>query len=171
MNIEWILLLLDYFRTLKIRNYLFEWSLPQIFAEAIFIVNIQNENITKAMQVMSSNAISLLGVLIGFSIAVITLLTATQSSNIEEIKKRLTRYSIGNKQLSLFDLLLINYTYSIIIEIFLAIVNIIILNTPVEMFSSLTCNIVNSINIMFITHILLLTVRNITNFYFVMFKK
>ena len=172
INIEWILLVVDYYRSLTTRNFVLEWAIPLLIGELIFINNINNTQNHELMLNVIDTSLSLLGVLIGFSIAVITLLITSSSPNIDEIKQRQTSLFIGRKRLSLFDLQLINYTYSVIAEVFLVITLMILQNVVyVNENKDIMYNVINSIVIFCIFHILLLTVRNITNFYFIIFKK
>lgn len=171
INIEFILLLRDYFKTLNKRNFILEWFIPFFVGLGVFLINRKNIKIDDQLKNLSTNITSLLGVLIGFSIAVITLLVTTNSKNIEEIKTKLTSYFVGNKNLTLFDLLLINYTYSVVVEVFLTIFNLIIPSMIEFDKSSCMLNIINSLNIFLVSHILLLTVRNTTSFYFILLKK
>jgi len=171
INIEFILLVIDYFRTIKKRDFVLEWAVPFIFGIVIFQVNIGNNKVDELLKLISGNITSLLGVLIGFSVAVITILVTTNSKNIDEIKATETEYTIGNKKQTLFDLLLINYTYSVVIEVFLTIFNLIIPNIAAISLNHSTLNTLNTIDIFLTCHILLLTIRNTTNFYFILIKK
>lgn len=171
MNIEFILLVFDYFKVLKRRDFVSEWVLPLIISALVFVSNRGACDLLESFRNSSGTITNLLGVLIGFSIAVITLLLTASSKNIEEIKTYTTQYKISGKQLTLYDLLLIHYSYSVVIEILLTIFNLIIPGLLKEYSPRLIVNLLNSFNIFLVSHILLLTIRNITGFYFTLMKK
>lgn len=171
MNIEFLLLVIDYFRTIKIRDFVLEWILPLLIGIAIYFSNTSNCNVEELFKSVSGNVTSLLGVLIGFSVAVITILVTTNSKNIDEIKAKETEYKISNKKLTLFDLMLINYTYSVVIEVLLTVFNLTAPNLLRLSLSNNSMNLLNSVDVFLTCHVLLLILRNITNFYFILIKK
>ncbi len=169
--LDWLLLIVDYFRTLTKRVFLFEWGGPVLFACWLYFENIGNSKNGELMISIANGTISLLGVLIAFSIAVVTLLTTINGSSINQIKATSTKIYIGGKELTLYDLLLINYTYSIVIEVLLVMCNFILLNLQHCITKDVhLSNVLNAINVFMIFHVLLLTLRNIVSFYFILFK-
>lgn len=171
MNIEFLLLIVDYFRTVKRRDFVLEWLCAFLIGLLVYWLNRNNINISDLLKNISSNAVALLGVLIGFSVAVITLLVTTNSKNIDEIKAHRTKYKLGSRHITLFDLLLINYTYSVVAEIIIVILNLILPGLCSFELSNNTLNLLNALNIFLVCHVLLLTIRNMTNFYFILIKK
>ena len=168
MYLEFLLLISDYLKTITKRIFIFEWLLPLAFSIAIFCLLYcgKSEGITTSFK---DNSINLLGILVGFSITIITILTTGQSKNLEEIKNTFTKTKINNKPISLYRLLLINFTYSVVIEIFLIITFLTYpffkLNIDISNTTKLT---VLSFLIFMIIHILLLTIRNLTDFYLIL---
>lgn len=171
MYLDFILLIKDYFSTLKLRIFIYEWLFPFLIGVFIFYILYVGNN-TGSTIVFKNNAINLLGILAGFSITIITILTTGQSRNLEEIKKKETSIKIGNKNISLYRLLLVNFTYSVIIEalliIFCLIYPIILENFSIP--KLLKC-IGFSLFALLTIHVLLLTIRNLTDFYFIITKK
>lgn len=170
MYLEFFILIFDYYKTLNKRVLIYEWILPILFGTFIFIL-LTNGNSTSATKIFKDNSINLLGILAGFSITIITILTTGQSRNLEEIKKKETNFIINKKKISLFRLLLINFTYSVILESFLI---IFCLTYPIILENSnFTKNqkyVVFSILVTVIIHLLLLTIRNLTDFYLIITK-
>ncbi|MFN5847679.1 MAG: hypothetical protein ACK43K_04255, partial [Chitinophagales bacterium] len=130
MNIEFLLLVADYFKTLSKRDRNLDWVLSLIISIVCFIIIFKTEGcidqVRDILLKFSESVVSLCGVLIGFSIATITILVSTNSVNIEEIKNKKLNIYIGNQQISLFDLMIINFTYSVVIEGLLLLFNFII---------------------------------------------
>jgi len=172
MNVEFLLLILDYFRIIKRRDLLADWVIPLTLSAVFFYINIENCKVVGTLSSISSNSISLLGVLVGFSIAVITLLVTANTKNIEEIKLVIATTISDYRKISLFELMIITYTYSVVIEIFLIIFNLFIPSLGFDDKTyTITANLIASIDILLILHVLFVTIRNATNFYFVLIKK
>lgn len=169
MYIEFLLLARDYYRTINRRVFFYEWGVPFIVAFICLFGCIDNFGIFSTFK---DSSINVLGVLLGFSIAVITILTTGGSKNIDEIKKTITDIIVNGNKLSLYDLVLINFTYSVVLEILLifSCLTIPLLN-KVFLFGSNLKLILYSIMVFVVLHILLLTLRNITDFYFIISKK
>jgi len=100
------------------------------------------------------------------------IITTGNSENLALIKKKVTKLTIGNKKVTLFDLLLINFTYSVVIEIMLI---IILLICPILLANIPFPHIIKIIGFSclsgMIIHVLLLTTRNLTDFYLILMKK
>ena len=110
-------------------------------------------------------------VLVGFSITIVIILTTGHSKNLDEIKKTKTKITLNSKKISLFRLLIINFTYAVIVEIFLILVcliyPLILDKLAVPYYAKL---IGFSIVFMLVIHILLLNIRNLTNFCLIITK-
>lgn len=168
MYLEFFILYFDYFRTLKKRIVLFEWGIPFVFSILIFLA-VRINNSTSCFLNYRDNIIALFGVLIGFSITIITLLITSNNTNIDNLKSKLTEYNLGTKKLTLFELLIMNFTYLIITQIFLIMANLFfpVINALFN-FSFFSKILFFSIDALFITHVLLLNVRNVCDLYFVL---
>lgn len=170
MYLEFFLLVFDYFRTLKLRIVLYEIAIPILISLGVVYLLICGKE-TSYAAVFSDNAITLLGVLLGFSITIVTILTTGNSTNLISIKEVKTNFKINAKTLSLFDLLLVNFIYSIVIEIMLIIVLLIypILLSIGDFYEII--KIIGFSGVVGLTvHILLLTMRNLTDFYLILIK-
>lgn len=170
MYLEFLLLIADYFRTVTKRIFIFEWILPFVIGVGIFLLLFFGSS-TSATIVFKDNAINLLGILVGFSITIITILTTGQGKNLDEIKSKVTDIKINNEKITLFRLLLINFTYSVIIEVSLIIVCLIYPLLIENIGMNLIVKYVGfSILVFLILHIMLLTMRNLTDFYLILIK-
>lgn len=169
MYLQFLVVISDYFRSISKEVFRYEWLLPIMIALVIVLFS-KDENQILLLK-LCSDAVTLLGVLIAFSIATVTILVTSTSANVVEIKSVSTKYTIGTKVLSLFDLLHVNFTYAIIIEIVTVVISIVIAYT--KMIDSHI--IVYKLSFLFLLsllfHILLLNIRNITDFYFVLSKE
>lgn len=166
MYLDFIILFSDYFRTLNRRILLFEWVLPA-FLSLCFFCSLRLNNSEKNLMAYRENIISLFGVLIGFSITIITLLLTANNDNIKILQNNLTKNKLGRRQLSLYEMMIMNFSYSIVMEVFVIVANLFFpaLNAHLQ-FCFTTKLILFSINSLFVLHILLLNVRNISDLYF-----
>ncbi len=171
MYLEFFILIIDYFKTLKLRTVLYEIVVPLIIS-GLLIALLLNGNDTSICKNFRDNALTLLGILLGFSITIITILTTGNSKNLLTIQSTNTNYIIGGKKVSLFDLLLINFTYSVVVEIILIIILLIYPAILANLEFSRTLKIsIFSLLFGIVIHVLLLTMRNLTDFYLILMKK
>src|SRR5574344_1799694 len=155
---EFIYIILDYHSILEKKEKQFEICIPILIGIASFIYTIFINNIQ--YQFINS-IISFIGILLGFTLAAFTLLLSNERIEQKTLKYQMER-KIRGKTVSLYKMLVINYSYLIIIETFLCIIYYVTL-----LFQNLTSGIyndvVNSIFIMLVFHVLFGTVRTITN--------
>lgn len=170
MYLEFFLIISDYFKTLNRKIFIYEWIFPFVITFlCTFIGCILDFEVFVSFK---DSAINVIGVLLGFSIAVITIITTGSGPNIEQIKNYETSIVIDTKKISLYRLFLINFTYSVILEVILIISCLLmpLLNT-IFLFSFSVKLIMYSIMVFIVFHILLLTLRNITDFYLIISKE
>lgn len=170
MYLEFFIPLLHYFRTIKRSEFIYEWLLP--FFVSLFYMYFLCLGKVEAPELnnISVVVINILAILIGFSITSITLISTVNSKNIENLKSYDTKRKIGPKSINLYQLKFINLSFALTEEIFLMIFNLIF-----QFFSSKISDTILYIylvlNFFFLSNILLLNLRNVTNLYFVLVKK
>lgn len=170
MYLEYLIIIGDYFKTVNRKIFIYECAIPMLitFLCAYLGCILDFEIFEK----FKDSSLDILGVLLGFSIAVITIITTGSGKNLEEIKNKKTHFIINGNKISLYELLLINFSYSVILEVLLIIscLTIPLLNKiiPIGFNFKLFCY---SIMVFIVLHILLLTLRNITDFYLIITKK
>ncbi len=123
--------------------------------------------------------ISIIAILISFSIAIITILVTTDNSNIQLLKRKkakdenfrpMKRKNKTIEKLSLFQVLLSNVTYGALIQIIYLILLLV---------ESFVCNVIEiiylkymcCINIFFVLHILFILYESVVNIYFTFWKE
>lgn len=171
MYLDFVILIIDYFKTLNIRVFVYEWILPLIISFLIGLLFI-SKGLPTIVETFNNNVIRLLAVLVGFSITIIIILTTGHSRNLEEIKKMKTKVILNNKKISLFRLLIINLTYSVVVEINLILACLIYPFILDKIQIAPYFKIFGfSVILMLVIHVLLLNIRNLTDFCFVMTKE
>ncbi|NOU19305.1 MAG: hypothetical protein HOO91_17245 [Bacteroidales bacterium] len=166
---EHILVLIDYFRLQKIKIIVYNILIPALLASSTLFF-IDKSWFSDTLIKIESNLIPLLGVLIGFSITVFTILTTSSNTNVEGIKSHKIGKKIdGQNDATLYDLLVVSIGYILINEVFLLIFNIaypFIINDSPKSHS-----VFFIINIFWLLHILLTNIRLTLDFYFVILGK
>jgi hypothetical protein len=171
INIEFLLIFADYFKILRWRNFNFEWLIPIIISFALYYF-IYYSSGYHSFQNYIEKIISLEGVLVGFSITIITFLTTASNKNIDELKITRVDYIIKGEKISIYDLIIINYSYSLALEIFILMTNLLFPFLVLYFhFTYRTKVILMVINIFFVIHNLHLNIRNLTDIYHVLRKK
>lgn len=165
---EYLLLIIEFFFVKGIRAILWYFILPLSTGLLIFY---KSDNFIYAQNAndFHTNVVTVLGILIGFTISTFTMLLTVSNSNIDKAKAELLHKKIFSKELSLFDSVLIGLAYIILVQGFLLIANFIY-----PIFVSVTSTqgkMLFAINISFVVHVILILMRNILDFYFILTKK
>jgi hypothetical protein len=108
--------------------------------------------------------ITLLSILVGFTISSIAILASTSEKLNQE-----TERVIGNKKINLYQLSNIIFIFALFSEVFTLFINlsaVVLISYDVKSIID-HLNILVAINIALISHILVINMRNITNFYFI----
>lgn len=165
---EFLLLIAEYFWIKGLKSFLWTWGLPSVIGFLVFFksdFSIYSQNASS----FHSNLISVLGILIGFTISTLTMLLTVNNANIEEAKNNFLEKNIFSKKVSLFDSVVISLAYIIIIQGFLLIFNF---TYPIFIaVSSIKGKMFFSVNISIMIQIIIVIMRNVLDFYFILTKK
>ena len=165
---EYLLLVVEFFIVKGLRAILWYFILPSIIGLVIFY-KADNCNYAANASNFHTNVITVLGILIGFTISTFTMLLTVNNHNVDKAKAEMLNKKVFSKELSLFDSVLIGLAYIILIQGFLLIANFIYpIFISIESFYG---KMLFSINIAFVVHIILILMRNILDFYFILTKK
>lgn len=171
MYLDFLLIIADYFRTLDRRVFIYEWILPLILAISMGFL-FGYKGLPTITETFNNNVIRLLAVLAGFSITIVIILTTGDNKNLDEIKKTKTEITLNSKKISLFRLLIINFTYAVIVEIVLILVCLIYPFILDKLAIQYCAKLIGfSIVFMLVIHILLLNIRNLTDFCLIITKE
>jgi len=155
-----------YFKTLKDSEAVFDLVIPIIvgFIGGIIGLHYGYSILSKDAADFFSTIITLLSILVGFTISSIAII-ATSHNGINIPTKR----SAGGNTLTLYQLMNITFIYTLFAEIFSLLFNIaaVLLIKYNVGWAINHVNLLIVINIVLIVHIILLNIRNVTNFYFV----
>ena len=154
---EFFLLIFAYFQTLTSKETIYEICIPAGLAALLaWNFTLNDDIISTIMTTMS--------IVLGFVIATITILLTSEHKNIKDAKEFLLNKTIFGKNLNLFRKILILFFYIA----FVALIELII-GVFTQIFNKY--NFVTSfINIFLTLHIIFVTIRNLTNLFFIEFK-
>lgn len=161
----------DYFFSRK--NLFFKFFVPVLIALVALLLacffNIGNsEKVISTFFGFIDAQINIVSILISFSIAIITILVSADNKNIECLRKtdsnNIQYKPINGKQLSLFQILLSNITYNVIIEI-IYLVGLIAISLIKNILSIASLKFVVSICLFFILHILFILLESVSQMY------
>lgn len=166
MYLEFLYIFIDYFSILKRRVLLFEWGFP-VMAGATCMVLSYAFDINNQYAIIEKS-FGYVGTLLGFTLAALTLLLS--SDKMKDAKNYLIDRMLHNRQASLYDLVVISYTYLIVVEGILCISFFF-----AELFDFVYIEkiaiILNSLYVVLLFNVLLATIRTITDMYFILIKR
>lgn len=114
------------------------------------------------------NTINILGILIGFSISIFAILLSLENDNIRKAKEENLKIKMYSKNVSLYDALLVDFAYIIIVQGFLLMANILL---SIISFGEKNNMIIVSIDISMTIYIIVLLLRCMLDMYFILTKK
>lgn len=128
-----------------------------------------SKSLTEHATNLHSNIMTTIGILTGFSISIFTVFLTIENSHIEEAKRKSIGKKLYGKNISLYDSTLIELAYVIIIQGFLLIGNFLYpIFTDIQHPKS---KIFFSVDITLTIYIIILLMKSILDFYFIITKK
>lgn len=166
MYCEFIFILIDYISSINKRISIYEWGIPIVLSVIIGWSAIHSDKTNLPYEVIKE-LIVFLTTLLGFTLAALTLFL---TGRVEKTKTYITNKMIRGKNISLYRLTIISYSYIIIVEAFLCLVFYtskalgIVVNPHVALF-------VNCCFMALTFNVLLATIRTITDLYLIITKE
>lgn len=168
LYMEYIYPIMHYFKIIRKNEVIFDLVLPTIIAIIGFLIISSHAGVisNNDLKELLITIITLLAILVGFTISSIATLVTTS----EKLDQK-TERKIGDKFINLYQLSNIFLIFSLFSEIAALILNLsalVLISYSVKLLTN-NLNILVAINILLISHILFITIRNITSFYFTQF--
>lgn len=166
---SFLVLINDYILTIK-KNVIFDIVIPFILSIACwYLISKELLNIEKSFL---SNILSVLGIIAGFSVTAVALLSTSDSSNVNRLKEQKTDITVDGLEISVFRRFYILISYSVLISFIAILINIIGYLVPWSRLISYKWIVVlKALNLWLIFHIFFINIRNITSLYFVYFQE
>jgi hypothetical protein len=157
----------DYFRIGTAQEKKFDWGLPALFA-LIGAALIQFAD-TAQIQSINTTIINFSAILVGFSVASLTIIAASASKAIDDLKGRDTDRTLLGNPVSLYRLTVTNFVYILVVEFFVVFLGIVhLLAQP--LLSDAVSRWSYVIVLYFFAHTIVLNLRNLCAFYFTFIK-
>lgn len=167
---QWLILVSHYCKTVKCNECIYEIIVPLIISLLVTYFYAVDGLTVKALLKLRELLPNALAVLIGFTIMCITLLATTESGNIEEIRNMKSERIIGTHRISIFKWLLVIFSYSLIVEVFLLIYIFFVAFIMGLIYNLYLFNAILALEVVLILHVLFLIVRSITSLYLILYK-
>lgn len=174
LYLEFLIPVKDYLITLKRRECLFDWLVPLLLAIFAYIFVLRPATYTNETKEFVGQIVNVLGVLLGFSIASVTLLLTSSSQTIEQLRNNIADgRKIGGTPISVYQLTLITFNILLFLEMSGTLINLMYgLVTSVDIgFRDYTWKVFYTFDCFLITQVLALNIRNTTNMYLVFLKQ
>ncbi|TYP91352.1 hypothetical protein BC792_12060 [Sphingobacterium allocomposti] len=162
-----IIILSDYFRTRNLQGLLWNITISSIICVLIHVSTSECQ-LPQLINSYINNTLNVLSLIIGFSIALFTLIITASNPNIDEMKKTYTSFKISGKEVSLFQHILITMIYIILVECLLLLLSL-LFPFFFDPYDS-SGKIAFYISIFLLSHIIICNISNTMNVYFVLCK-
>lgn len=166
LYLEFLIPIKDYLFTLKLKEFMFDWVVPVMLAALTYILILRPATLTKETSDFAAQILSVLGVLLGFSIASVTLLLTSTSQTIEQLKNTLAEgRKIGGTPISVYQLILITFNILLFAEISGTLINLMygLISSVDTDFKKATWKAFYTFDCFLVTQVLALNIRNTTN--------
>ena len=163
----WLLVIYEYFKISNKISLSINAFLSGIICFGIFYIPKECQ-LNKNIDQFVNNSTSVLSLLVGFTVAMFTLLITASNPNIDKIKTENSGALLYKKPVSIFKTLLIRTVYIILIESILLIFNLVypfIFNS-----SDLNGKIFFGFDAFILSHIIIASITNTVDLYFVLTK-
>lgn len=164
---EWLIPLVDYFKTLQKKEFIFEIAMPLIISIIVTCIYHYNNLVNIALSKMGNILPTVLAILIGFTISSISIIITSnnENRNVESYRE------LDSKPILLYQYMLIMLIYVLIQEIInLVLVFFIAFISPIVTIK-IWKSIFLSMYVFYILHILLIIVRVVVQIYTVSYNQ
>ena len=167
--LEYLEPIFDYFDSVGKQEAFHDWLLPLGLSLLTYFFLLDNLDF-HSLRTIAGHLVSVLAILIGFSITCLTILIAGGGERIRELQSSKSKKTIRGKNASVFQILLVNLSFLLFLEFFcLSYSFVFILFEGVKCFSTYSQEIY-TLGIFLAIQVFLINIRNITNLYFVFYK-
>lgn len=166
---SYLVLINDYFSTLK-RHVIFDIILPLIISGICCVM--LSYKLLKFDNNFIVNTSTVIGILAGFSVTAITILTSSDNETIKKLKAQDTGITVDGVEISIFRKIYILISYSILICLITIILNTVgYLVHWSYFFKDWVIIFLKTVDVFIILHIMFVNIRNITSLYFLYFEE
>ena len=166
---DWLLIYFSYYQLLEVREALFELGVPLIVSVICTAIYIKHNKGELALHKHADIFPSITSIMIGFTVALITILLTSGSESLNELKKQKSKKRLNGKSITLFQVLHVQFSYLLLIEVLLLLVLLFYLYLTGIACDSVVENVFLFFEVFLLMSILFCIVRSITNLHFAFF--
>ena len=164
---EWIVLIVDYFKTLSINQIVSEFAMPCAISFVCTYLYHLNGKVISALSGLYSTLPTAISILIGFTIMFISILLSNDGTSVQRLKNTSSKHiTLRKKTISVYQSLHIQFSYSLIIEIFTLLLVFFSQFCTGICKESILAGILLFLQVFFVLHLLFILTRGIVNIYF-----
>ena len=161
---EFIYSAYDYFSIVYLKEFIFDYVLPVTISLMVYFC-VPKELITNDfVDNFSSYVINFLAIIIGFTITCVVLLISMDKKENSKLNS-CTKRKIHGVCVSIHRVLLSNFVYIVLFELFSLLYNVFML-IAIKLFS-INPSMLFAVNVFLVFHVIFNNIRNVSNFYFV----
>jgi len=164
---EYLLLIFEFYFVKKRKSLISIILLPVVLSFFVLFIALTKITII-SIQNIEGEMITLIGILLGFTISLFAILISSNNSQIREAKNSYIEKKVLGKEISIYDMLLSGIAYAIIMECILLFICIVV---PLLMQDLNAHKIYFSILIGSIAHVIIILLRSVLDFYFTTSKR
>lgn len=154
----------------KFKNYVIPIIIGLIYLLSVFFIKaISTFDIYDFANDFINTTITVITLLITFSMAYLTILITGDNKNIEDLKSKISERKIKDKHINLYQVMLINISYTTIVEIVFLVI-IFSQKFLLQIISMHWIHILLMIDLIVLSHVLLLLLQIVVNIYFSFWK-
>lgn len=166
---SYLILINDYFLSLK-EHVFFDIIFPTILATLAGVL--LHYELLYLDKTFVTNILTVLGIIAGFSVTAIAVLTSTDNPTVKELKSKLTGIVIDGLEISAFRRFYILISYSVLISFCAILINTIGYLVPWHKINKPELIVIlKAVNLWLIFHIFFINIRNVSSLYFIYFKE
>jgi hypothetical protein len=160
---EYLLLIYEFFKTRKRKTI----AIPLLIGGLVYYFS-GKPYFAENGAMIQGNILTVVGILLGFTISIFAVFLGGNGGSIEESKKHLTKFSLCQKEVSLHTIVLIGLGYITLIEGILLAISVL---SPIFFdITTIAGRIIFAFSIFLLIHSVFLTLRTILDFYFIITK-
>jgi hypothetical protein len=162
----------DYFNTLEGRDVSWDFGIPAVASVAVVLLVFSLDIATETLKAIGSSYMSFGAVLMGFAIACFTIFATSSNPNVEEIRLRKTDKKTRGQKMTLYQEILAGFMFIILLSTSGLLLSFILFLGSmffIPPYKGLLI-LLGGTTLLFLSSIFLI-VRNMTNFYHILWKK
>jgi membrane-bound metal-dependent hydrolase YbcI (DUF457 family) len=170
---EWLIPIVDYYKSLYKNETCYEVIVPILIAIICTIIYSNNGKLVVALNGIAKILPTVISILIGFTVMLITILLTSTGENIEKLKNTETDKLLRDKNVTLYQKLHIQFSHSLFSEVLLLLLiffYLFLYGLWGDSIVGFIAYIFLMIEIYLILNILLSILRGITNMYFSFYR-